>query len=75
MSAVRVNEAKVFATTSGADWWAVFSIHQHARLTPVVVSMGGNLVDVACEDEDHATWLAAEMVGRGIPQGAVKVIR
>lgn len=76
MSGVRVNEVKVFATTQGADWWAWFLLaHPATRFDARVVSMAGSIVDVACDDADHAEWLAAEMQRHGIPRTALQVIR
>jgi hypothetical protein len=71
---VVINEARVFATTRGADWWLLFrSAHVPQRFRDVVVSMGGNVVAVSCDNLDHAQWLATEMIAHGMPASAVKV--
>lgn len=70
---VRVNEAAVFATDRGVDWWLAFSGHHPGRITRRVVSMAGDLVDVACDDREHADWLAGRMLAEGLPRSAVQV--
>ena len=76
MSAVvEVNECKVFATSSGAAWWTAFRqrFDPIGRITDVKVSIGGNLCHVACDDREHADWLAASMVEKGVPASAIKI--
>jgi hypothetical protein len=77
VSAVRVNEARVLATTGGADWWGTFRriYGEEGRLATVTASLGGDLVDVACDDAEHAAWLAEHMQAQGVPATAVRVIR
>lgn len=75
--AVRVNECLVLATEKGADWWVWFrwAMEPIGRITVVTASIGGDLVDVACDDRDNADWLAATAVDHGVPKSAVKVVR
>ena len=75
---VEVNECQVFATTSGAGWWIKFrEVHDRTgRIADRVISLGGNLCHVACDDKDHATWLAGVMVtDHGLPGSSVRVRR
>lgn len=76
-AAVEVNEARVWATGQGADWWAHFRIrHEKTRITLIRSSIGGELVSVACDDLDDAQWLARHMIEHaGLPKTAVKVRR
>lgn len=76
---VEINTGIVEATQLGIDWWTYFaSIYRDSgRMVwvkpPCVI---GGLVQVACDSEDHAHWLAEHMVGFGeLPQSAVKVKR
>lgn len=76
MSAVVVNECAVFATHRASDWWMWFRFANRSeqRFEDRIVSLGGNLVAVRCDDREHAEWLAAHMVEfAGIPKSAVKV--
>ena len=73
---VEVNEAAVFATRASAAWWAMYrQVNDRiGRITDTVVSLGGNRSEVACDDREHADWLAAHMVERiGLPKSAVRV--
>jgi hypothetical protein len=73
---VEVNECRVFATRAGSAWWSLYRLHMDFRMTDIVVSLGGNLVHVACDDEDEARWLASSMVdNHGLPPKAVKAKR
>lgn len=74
---VEVNECRVFATTSGAHWWTLFRLRFDpiGRITDTVVSLGGNLCEVACEDRAEADWLAEHMVRNGLPASAIRVRR
>lgn len=70
---VEVNECRVFGTRWGSDWWGLYRLRMDFRMTDIVVSLGGNLVHVACDDEDEARWLATSMVAdHGLPKSAVK---
>lgn len=77
MSGVQVNECRVFVTQRGADWWATFRPYfdRLGRIAVVTASPAGDLVNVACDHDEHARWLANLMQERGIPASAVKVIR
>jgi hypothetical protein len=77
VSAVMVNEAKVFATTGGAAWWSEFRRHfaLAGRIRTVTASLGGDLCEVTCDDEKHARWLVEHAVANGVPTSAVKVSR
>lgn len=76
---VEVNEGVVEATTQGAIWWHTFRarFEGSGRLRetkrPCVI---GGVVEVACDDQEHAKSLAATMVDVGkLPRGAVRVRR
>ena len=71
---VEVNEAMVFATDRGVDWWITFLLaHRHGdRITEVMATIGGALCQVECDSREHATALAATMVEHGLPRRAVK---
>lgn len=73
---VQVNEAKVSATTQGADWWFMFRRRFDAagRIADWNLSPVGGYAAVACDDEDGARWLAGHMIGHGgLPNAAVTV--
>jgi hypothetical protein len=75
--AVRVQETRIFATRLAWEWWTDF-LSRHdgtGRLTVVAQTVGGGVVDVACDDEEHARWLAAHMESQGIPRAGLKVVR
>lgn len=76
---VEVNEGKVESTQRGIEWWTYFvAIYKDSgRMTGLDSGcIVGGLVQVACDSEDHAHWLAEHMVGFGeLPQSAVKVKR
>jgi hypothetical protein len=71
---VEVNEAMVFATDRGTDWWITFMLAHRGTnsITEVFATIGGALCHVECESREHATALAATMVERGLPRRAVK---
>lgn len=73
--ACEVNEARVNATVTGADWWAGFRQRMEpvGRITVVTPSLGGDRVHVACASRDDAAWLKRHMETEGIPGGAIKV--
>jgi len=74
-AAVVVNECQINATHRASEWWMWFRFANHpSRFTDRVISLGGNLVAVACDDREHAEWLARHMVEFGtVPKSAVKV--
>ena len=71
---VEVNEAMVFATDRGTDWWITFMLAHRGtnRITEVTATIGGALCHVECDSREHATALAATMVERGLPRRAVR---
>lgn len=76
MTAVRVNEMAITATMLGIDWWLDFRrAHVPERFTVLDASPAGEVVDVACDDREHAVWLASELVRNGVPKRAIRVIR
>lgn len=76
MSAVQVNECAVFATGKGLDWWLLFRGHgPESRFVIITASLGGDRVNVQCEDREHAEWLLATLLEQGVPKSALKVIR
>jgi hypothetical protein len=76
-AAVEVNEAKVFATRTAADWWVLFRMQAEraSRIKVVTASIGGDRLLVACDDAAHAQELVALFVEKGLPKSAVKVAR
>lgn len=78
---VEVNEGAVEASSpAGANWWWKFRSRFEGtggrlRQTKQPCVIGG-VVEVACDDKEHAESLAATMVNVGkLPRGAVKVRR
>jgi hypothetical protein len=69
---VEVNECKVFATGSGTNWWEMYRHRMEFRMTDVQVSLGGNLVHVACETAEDAAECAEMLVERGLPASAIR---
>lgn len=74
---VEVNECHVFAVSDApAEYWAAYRGRYEAvgRINVLVASVGGDRVQVACDDRDHADWLANHLVEHGgLPKSAVKV--
>jgi len=73
---VEVNEAAVWATRQGVDWWTLWRarMERTGRIDVTVVSIAGDRVRAACDSRDDADWLAGHMVSfGGLPQRAVKV--
>lgn len=76
MTAVlEVNEAKVLACASGVSWWLEFRSRFEPidRIKVITASIGGDRVEVQCDDDDHADWLLTLAVSKGIPRSALKV--
>ena len=75
--AVEVNEARVLATRQGAGWWIAYrsQAERARRVTVVTPSIGGDLVRVACDDQEDAAWLRDHMADSGIPVTALKVVK
>jgi len=71
---VEVNETKVNATQMGHEWWYLFRALQPVeRFQERMPNPQGALVEVACDDREHAVWLAAHLVAEGgLPRHAVK---
>lgn len=77
MSAVRAEETRAltYSSRAAADWWALFRKRGLAeRFTTVQAGFLGDVVDVACDDQDDAEWLLEHMVSQGIPKAALRVI-
>lgn len=75
-AALQVNEARIWATRQGDDWWNSWRarMERTGRITILTPSLGGDLVSVACDSRDDAVWLRDHMVSfAGIPKGALKV--
>lgn len=73
---VEVNEAAIWASARGSDWWNLWRLRMEpaGRITIITPSLGGDLVRVACDSRDDAEWLAGHMKEHaGIPARAVKV--
>lgn len=74
---VEVDEGKVEASRQGVGWWMVFRRRfdgtGRLRETRPACIVGGT-VEVACDDREHADWLAGHMVEQGgLPRTAVRV--
>ena len=77
-AALRVNEVMVncYAPREASGWWALFRAHGPAsRFTTVTASIPGDLVDVACDDAEHAELLRDLLIEHGIPRTAIKLIK
>lgn len=77
MSPVEVNEARIFATGAGLDWWLSFRRHMEpaGRITVLTASLGGDRLTVACDSSAHAGWLHDHMIASGVPASAVRRTR
>lgn len=74
---VRVNEISVISTGRGTAWWISFrrAAEPAGRIHIEQPSWIGDVVRVACDDREHADWLAAHMhATAGLPKSAVKVV-
>lgn len=71
---VEVNETKVNATQIGHEWWYLFrAVQPTERFRDHMPNPQGAMVEVACNDAEHAGWLAAHLVAEGgLPRHAVK---
>lgn len=76
MREVEVNEARVFATVTSADYWSLFRLRgPDSRFRVLTASLGGDLVAVACDDLEDAKWLCGHLVDHGgLPKSAVRVL-
>ena len=75
---LEVNEARIWATDQGAQWWDTWRIRMEpvGRITVLTHSLGGDLVRVACDSKPDAEWLRDHMTGfAGIHASAVKITR
>lgn len=75
--AVRVNEIKMagrpdfsLETWQGQSW----TFARHDRLRIVYPTRYGRIVDVTCRDEQAADELVAQLVEKGIPVEALRVV-
>lgn len=78
MSVVEVNEAAVYSTQMGVDWWNSFRARFDpiGRITDRDMTPVGGRASVACESYADAQWLALHMVEHGgLPKTAVKAKR
>ena len=76
MTAVlEVNEAKVLATGCGVSWWLDYRsrFERIERIKILTASIGGDRVEVVCDDREHAEWLRGQAVSKGVPRSALKV--
>lgn len=75
--AVEVNEAKIWATASldGREWWNQYRGHleHQGRVTVTTPSLGGDMVLVAVDDDEHAQWLVDVVIGNTAPGSARRV--
>ena len=73
---LRVDEGALalFASREGAARWELMRHLMPERFSTVAVRMPGDLVDVTCDDRDHATWLSNLLHTWGVPRASLKVI-
>jgi hypothetical protein len=74
--AVEVNEARIWATLCGGEWWRWFMerFRRSGRIRVVSTSLGGDLYRVAMDDRDHArAWINAAM-DSGVPRTALRIV-
>lgn len=74
---VEVNEGVIEATRQGVTWWTAFRTRfkstDRIRETKPACIVGGT-VEVACDSQADAQWLADHMVEHGgVPRTAVRV--
>jgi len=74
---VEVKDIVILSSRQGSDWWLAYRdrYERIGRVTPVpgTATPQGDHCRVACEDREHAEWLAAHMVEHGgVPRSAVK---
>jgi hypothetical protein len=72
---VEVNEARVYATTSGGAWWFAFRQHYDpiGRIVDGPMTPVGSRTWVLCEDRADADSLAMLMAAAGIHASALRV--
>ena len=73
---VEVNEARIHATTKGADWWFWYRSMADRSIRPPEVlrsSIGGDIVLLERLTLKDAEWLADYMGSRGVPASAIRV--
>lgn len=72
---IEVNEAAIWASQQGTEWWNLWRRMQPSgRITVVTPSLGGDRVRVACNSKEDAQWLAGHMTSfAGIPRRAIRV--
>jgi hypothetical protein len=74
--ALEVNETRFHPAARAGDWWSTFRARSKRRITVVTPSIGGDLVRVACDDQEDAVWLRDHMVDAGgIPVTAMQIVR
>lgn len=77
-AALEVNEAVIWATARGSEWWNLWRIRMEpvGRITIITAGLGGDLVHVACDTKEDAEWLRDHMISfAGVPKAAVRVRR
>ena len=74
MSRLEVNEARVFASRRGMEWWGWFRMSRERAggVEIVAASIGGDRVRF---DFDNAAAFIKVATDNGVPQQAIKVIR
>jgi hypothetical protein len=72
---VEVNEASIWASGQGADWWNLWRSRMEAagRITIKAASIGGDRVHVACADRTEASEIRDMLTDAGVHKSAVKV--
>jgi hypothetical protein len=73
---VEVNEGVVEASRQGCDWWQLhrprFVASGKLREMKAACIVGG-VVELDCDDKETADFMAAHMIGHGMPRNAVRV--
>ncbi|MGW3594972.1 hypothetical protein [Streptomyces sp. NPDC005167] len=74
-AALRVDEGALaqFASREGAANWELMRHRMPGRFATVAVRVPGDLVEVTCDDRDHAAWLSSLLHSWGIPKSALTV--
>jgi hypothetical protein len=74
---VRVNDAHILACGQGASWWFWYRrrCDLGGRIHVENATLGGDIVRVACDDREHAEWLAGYMHKMGVPKSCAKPVR
>ncbi len=74
--ALQVNECRIFGSNHAALEWVNYRLMGPEHRFEVVNStIGGEVVNVVCDDEEHAKRLMSHMIEKGVPKCALKIVR